>query len=639
MKQFFIALAMLTFGSSVYAQNGMNEVLVSPNNSSPYFLVDTVFTLGTGVDDTTTIYLHYHNSTAQTIQGLQVRFFYDNVNFLTPIVKWGPTMTSVSSKYGSFYSSSNWVNATAVYTGTLNTFNLPNGAIFKIVLPHKPTYDPATVGPITLNGTPVYTNLATTNGGVDVSLGMFSYGGTFIQPSFNYNLRVWNVGSQIGAEGVSATYSFKKKNASSYTASNLTFTTDSTGLATITIPYDTNYYNVKLITSSSSMSDGGAINVTDAYKILSHTILADTLETYGFQQGDVNLSNSVTVSDGFLVFNRIANLLNVWSSLVAGENNVKLLTPSEYTTILNNPTSHQTSIDGTYSVEQVINSLDSTEYRAFVLGDATNTGVNNQMVLIAAKVNPGQPSDWVLDQGVLYRTIEDSVEFRVPRITPTQSLEFDVPVTIYTHGNKIGAAQIGLEFNSDIFEFLGVQTSDVVGQWNSFVKVDSNRVIWGGHENQMAPALIETNQDVITFKFRALTQDWDKENIRVFNKGAGSEKAEDLNIKPTPTDGTILYVGKTQTDPLMEETIKSFLVYPNPVTDGYLLIDFYTWEDTPFTAQLFAIDGRLMKYETKEVQEGEIYTTYIDLSFLDKGTYILKLNTNSKEKFVKVLKF
>jgi hypothetical protein len=89
----------------------------------------------------------------------------------------------------------------------------------------------------------------------------------------------------------------------------------------------------------------------------------------------------------------------------------------------------------------------------------------------------------------------------------------------------------------------------------------------------------------------------------------------------------------------MEETIKSFLVYPNPVTDGYLLIDFYTWEDTPFTAQLFAIDGRLMKYETQEVQEGEIYTTYMDLSFLDKGTYILKLNTNSKEKFVKVLKF
>jgi hypothetical protein len=324
---------------------------------------------------------------------------------------------------------------------------------------------------------------------------------------------------------------------------------------------------------------------------------------------------------------------------VAGENNVKLLTPSEYTTILNNPTSHQTSIDGTYSVEQVINSLDSTEYRAFVLGDATNTGVNNQMVLIAAKVNPGQPTDWVLDQGVLYRTIEDTVEFRVPKITPTTSLEFDVPVTIYTHGNKIGAAQIGLEFNNDVFEFLGVQTSDVVGQWNSFVKVDSNRVIWGGHENQMAPALIETNQDVITFKFRALTQDWDKENIRVFNKGAGSEKAEDLNIKPTPTDGTILYVGKTQTDPLMEETIKSFLVYPNPVTDGYLLIDFYTWEDTPFTAQLFAIDGRLMKYETQEVQEGEIYTTYMDLSFLDKGTYILKLNTNSKEKFVKVLKF
>jgi hypothetical protein len=89
----------------------------------------------------------------------------------------------------------------------------------------------------------------------------------------------------------------------------------------------------------------------------------------------------------------------------------------------------------------------------------------------------------------------------------------------------------------------------------------------------------------------------------------------------------------------MDEMVKSFLVYPNPVTNGYLLIDFYTWEDTPFTAQLFAIDGRLVKVETQQVQEGEFYTSYIDISHLDKGTYILKLNTNSKEKFVKVLKF
>ena len=135
------------------------------------------------------------------------------------------------------------------------------------------------------------------------------------------------------------------------------------------------------------------------------------------------------------------------------------------------------------------------------------------MLQIALKVNPGEPSDWVLDQGVLYRTIEDTVEFRVPKITPALSNEFNVPVSIYTHGNKIGAAQIGLEFDTLLFEFLGVETSEIVGQWNSFVSVKNGMVLWGGHENNMAPALIESNLDVVTFKFRVIDEDWNKSNI------------------------------------------------------------------------------------------------------------------------------
>ena len=63
--------------------------------------------------------------TAQSIQGFQVRFFYDNVNFDAPIVKWGPTTTAISTKYGSYYTSSNWVNAVVAYTGTNNSFDWP----------------------------------------------------------------------------------------------------------------------------------------------------------------------------------------------------------------------------------------------------------------------------------------------------------------------------------------------------------------------------------------------------------------------------------------------------------------------------------------------------------------------------------
>jgi len=636
MKKLLIAF-FSTLSLSIFAQNGANEVLVSPNSNSPYFLVDTVFTLGTGQDDTTTIYLHYHNPTAQVIQGFQVRFFYDNTNFDAPQVKWGPTTTSITTKYGSYYTSSNWVNATAVYTGPSSTFDWPDGAVFKVVLPHSSSYDPSTVDSLKIVGTPSYTNLATTSAGIDVTLGTYSYNGQFIQPSFEYPIRTWNVGG-LGADSVEVTYSYKKKASPSYTSSNLSFYTDTTGLVSVSVPYDTNYYDVKFTLNSSNMDDDGAINVTDAYKILGHTIYADTLQSYGFQQGDVNLSNSITVSDGFLVFNRIATSQTSWANMVSGENNVKILTDTEYQSIVSNPQSFQTSIDGDYIKEIQINGLDSSVYHVFVLGDATNTGVNNQMLQIAMKVNPGQPSDWVLDQGVLYKTIEDTVEFRVPKITPALTNEFEVPVSIYTHGNKIGAAQIGLEFDTTLFEFLGVQTSEIVGQWNSFISVEKGRVLWGGHENNMAPAIIESNLDVVTFRFKIIDENWAQSNIRVVSKGAGSEKAEDLNIKPTPTDGTILYMGKTGVDPIYDEMVQGFLVHPNPVDWGYTIVDFYTWEDTPFTAMLFGIDGTLHRIQSENVKGEEFYTYYISMEDLPVGVYILKLSTNSKEKFVRVIK-
>lgn len=637
MKKLLSILFAITSTISLFGQNGMNEILVSPNSSSPYFLVDTTFTLGTGQDDTTTIYLHYHNPTAQTIQGFQVRFYYDNTNFETPIVKWGPTATAINDKYGSYYSSSNWVNTTIVYTGSNNSFDWPDGAVFKVVLPHSSSFDPSTVDSIKVVGTPAYTNLATTSSGVDVTLGVHSYNGEFTQPSFTYPVRTWNVGG-LGADSVEVNYSYKKKSAGSYTTSSTIFYSDSTGLASVVVPFDTNYYDVKLTLNSANMGDDGAINITDAYKILGHTILADTLTSYGYQQGDVNLSNSITVSDGFLVFNRIATNQTDWSVLVSGENNVKILTNSEYQTIISNSTTFQSSIDGDYTKEIDINGLDSSVYYVFVLGDATNTGVNNQMLQIAMKVNPGQPSDWILDMGVLYRTIQDTVEFRLPKITPAITDEFDVPVSIYTHGNKIGAAQIGLEYDTTLFEFVSVSTSDEVSKWNSFIGFEDGKVLWGGHENNMSPSLITSNQDVVSFRFKIKSQNWNQSNIRVYSKGAGSEKAEDLNIKPTPTDGTIIYMGKTSSDPKYDEMVQGFLVYPNPVDFGYTLIDFYTWEDTPFTMVLMGIDGTILRTNQTEVKGEDFYSVFVDLSDIPNGIYIMKLSTNSKEKYVRIIK-
>ena len=624
------------------AQNGATETLTAPNSSSPYFLVDTTFTLGTIIEDTTVIYLHYNNPTSQTIQGLQARFFYDSASFGTPIVKWGPVTSTITNKYGAYYTADNWVNFSMVYTASNSTFDWPDGAIIKLVLPHKNGFDPTAVDSMAIAGSPSYSNLATTAGGVDVTLGMHNYGGNFIQPSVTFPVRVWNVGATVnssssGADSVLVKYEYKLKTNSTYTQASDSFYTDSMGLASVVIPYDSSFYDLKIKLNSSAMGDDGAINVTDAYKIIGHTIFADTVSSYGQQQADVNLSDDITIADGFLVFNRIASSSTSWSSFVSGENNVKLLRESEYSSIVASPSSFL-GIDGNYQLDSVINGLDSLKYRVFVLGDATSTGVNNQMLQIAMKVNPGDPSDWVMDMGVLYSTIEDTVEFRVPKLTPALN-QVSVPVTLYTHGNKIGAAQIGLEFDTNYFKFKAIETSELLSKWNSFISFEDGRVLWGGHETNMSPAVIEGDQEVITFTFDVVSTDWEESQIRVYNKGAGSEHAEDLNIKPTPTDGTIVYVGKRSNDPKILEMMESFLIYPNPVTDGYAFIDFYALSDSPFRVEFYNMLGQLQYSEEFEVSEFDFYSTFIDLSKVPTGTYIVKMTTTDKSKTARIVKY
>lgn len=642
MKKLLLTLVGLVGSLGLMAQNGATETLTSPNSNSPYFLVDTVFTLGTIIEDTTVIYLHYDNPTAQTIQGLQARFFYDTASFETPIVKWGPVTSTITNKYGAYYSDDDWVNFSMVYTANNSTFDWPDGAILKVELPHKNGFDPTAVDSIAIAGSSSYSNLATTAGGVDVTLGMHNYGGNFIQPSITFPVRVWNVGSTTyttssGADSVLVKYEYKLKSNATYTQASELFYTDSMGLASVVIPYDSSFYDLKVVLNSSAMGDDGAINVTDAYKIIGHTIFADTVSSYGHQQADVNLSDDITIADGFLVFNRIASSSTSWSSFVSGENNVKLLRETEYNTIVASPSTF-TGIDGNYQLDSVINGLDSLKYRVFVLGDATSTGVNNQMLQIAMKVNPGSPSDWVMDMGVLYSTIEDTVEFRVPKLTPALN-EVSVPVTLYTHGNKIGAAQIGLEFDTNYFKFKAIQTSELLSKWNSFISFEDGRVLWGGHETNMSPAVITGDQEVITFTFDVVSTDWEESQIRVFNKGAGSEHADDLNIKPTPTDGTIVYVGKRSNDPKINEMMESFLIYPNPVTNDYVFIDFYALSDSPFRVEFYNMLGQLQYSEEFEVSEYDFYNTWVDMSKVPTGTYIVKMITVDKSKTARIIKY
>jgi hypothetical protein len=79
--------------------------------------------------------------------------------------------------------------------------------------------------------------------------------------------------------------------------------TDSTNMAGIvefSHPLDTNYWKLRIAAQTDSMSDGGALTIVDAYKLANHVSAQDTLSGIEWYEGDVNQSQSVTVSDALL---------------------------------------------------------------------------------------------------------------------------------------------------------------------------------------------------------------------------------------------------------------------------------------------------------------------------------------------------
>jgi len=633
MKKLLLLLALILPFSS-FAQNGRTEVLTSPNQNSPHFLIDTVFTLGSILEDTTVVYLHYHNPTATNYAGFQVRFFYPTTAFKQPIVKWGPTAVGVNTKYGSYYSQPGWVNTTAIYTGTSAVFDWPDGAVFEVLLPHAVGFNPSAVDSLEVQSTPAYTNIATTVGGIDNTLGVYNYGGRFQMDTLTIPVTLLNVDG-TPAPDMPFAFDYKLKTAQNYTR-GARFVTDAAGLAGIKIPYDTSFYNVKLVSNLDTLSDNSAINITDAYRLSDMSIYADTAEAYEFQQGDVNRSGTLSVADAYLIFNRLATGRTTWSPVVANEYNVRYYTPAEYTTIMNNPNVFQTSIIGTTNIDVPLNGLNSLDYVGYVLGDVTNTGLNNLSFQIQRLNNPTSGTSYVLDEGTIYQNIVDSVQFRIPKLTISDDNIADVAVTFITHGNKVGAAQLSLKYDPTIFRFKNVNVGPEASAWNAFISAKPGEITWGGHESKMSPSLISNPTQMFNFQFEILNQNWEQTPIKITNKAAGNEKAEDLNIIPSPVDATV--VNGRRARELVNELVNGFRVYPNPVQD-VLNIDYFQTNWGYLTYEIYDYTGKIYYSNREFISQNEVVTRNLDISNFKSGLYFVRLTTNEKQKVHKIIKY
>jgi hypothetical protein len=642
MKKFWWSLSTSLISLSVLAQNGANEILVAPASNDPYILVDTLFTLDNYPATYTDVYVHFANPTATPVKAVQFRLFYDNAKFSNAVMFWGPTAQPITDKYGSYFTNAGYINVVASYTGSTPNFDWADGAMFKLRLFHSSAYNGVATS-MAISGSSNYPALATIGNGTDVNLELYSYGGAFQMTPMTFPVKVRNADGSP-AQGV--WFSAKKRLKSTPLATWQPIDTDSTnmaGLVEFTHPLDTNYWHMKISAQTDSMSDGGALTIVDAYKLANHVSSQDTLSGIEYYEGDINESQSVTVSDAFAVFNRLALNQSNWDQLFTGVNNVSVLWPSQWATANAATTApNWTNVPRLYVIDSIVNSLDSLEPYIYVVGDATTSGYNNPATILAKMANPGSGTDYILDPAVYFSNKPDSIEFRIPKLIVTTDNYIDVPVTVYTFGNKVGALQMGIQYDTAVFEFVSLNMGDSASKWTSFMTFKDGGVFWAGHEDKMNPALLQGPSQVFTFRFAVKSiLGWRTSPLAIFNKAAGDENAYDMSIRPSPNDGSVIN-GKADMDEETRALLTGFITYPNPVTDltdHWLIADFYIEDFTNFSGLVLNSQGQIVKSVSSKITERGFQTQGIWFGDLPNGIYIVKLTTNDREKFYKIIKY
>lgn len=639
MKKLMTFLAIMV-GFSSLGQNGYSEILTPPTNNSAYILVDTMFTLEESTVGYTEVYLHFANPTPDDVKALQFQFSYDDAAFSSAEVYWGPVAASVTDKYGSYYSDNGDVNVVLSYIGNSSSFGWSDGAIVKVKLNNSTSYNSESDSIQFISSS--YQNLYTTGNGVDNTLGRHNYGGNFQMPEMNFPIHVYNVDSS-DAQGVwySAYSRHKDSTAGQWSLIEID-STNSDGLAIVTTQLDTTKYHLRLVGQTDTMTDGSALSITDAYKLANHSSQQDTLSNIEWLQGDINEDSNVSISDAFAMFNRLALQSSTWNTLFSGIYNVTLLTPTAYQAAVQSQSAPSWSVaPRQYNIDTIVNSNDSAIAFLYVVGDVTNTGYNNPAVLVAKMADPSSGTDYILDPAVYMSNIDDTVQFQIPKLVMTDEFTMEVPVTLYTFGNDLGAIQMGIEFDTTIFSFNSIKMGDATSKWSSLLSVEDGKVFWAGHEDKLNPSLVTDITTQFTFVFDVdQPTGWQTSPLRIFNKAAGDEFANDVNIKPSPNDGSV--VNRISIDPELLELMEGFRVYPNPTSDFYgnwIVFEHHTeLENGEINATVYDVSGKPVMLWSDQIYNNGFQLHGFTLEGLPEGMYILRLTTPDRDKSYRIIK-
>ena len=182
---------------------------------------------------------------------------------------------------------------------------------------------------------------------------------------------------------------------------------------------------------------------------------------------------------------------------------------------------------------------------------------------------------------------------------------------------------------------------DATSKWTSVLSVEKGRVFWAGHEDKMNPSLVTDMTTQFTFNFEVIDPlGWNQSPLKIVNKMAGDLYAQDVNISPSPNDGSV--VNRTSIDPELNELMNGFKVYPNPTTayiGHWIVFEYHTYLDEgDINAIVYDINGREAMRWTDKIHQSGFQFQGFSMADLPNGMYLVRLVTQDRDKVYRIIK-
>ena len=597
---------------------GYSQTCPTPTTTGVHITLDSTYQTGKYSAGFTDVGLCFYNSSSENITAVQFRMFYDNQAFSGV-----DTVTSKNTTFSQYLQyvdnpTSGYVTITLTYTGTLSTFDIPDGALFNVKLNHTSALATTyfTISDLSFVGSSSFTQTATKQSGDDYSLNLTNFGGEFLSQKFSFKGKFVNV---TGTAAKSVTVALEKKLKTSSTWSQVTSQQAGTDgrFAFNDVAVDTSAWNVRIKVQGDTIFAGNVVSTADAQRVNQYVLGTQTMTGFDFYSSDVNGDKNVTISDVYGIYARVSGRFTSWPNSVQ---DVKFFTVSEYNAINGSTTSQQTTYPGVtnFTFDIVAGQPDSVTYYVLASGDANGTGFKRARLVPIEIVNPNNAFLHIIDVTTEYDNNLPKIEVNFPQLGVDEGNIVKVPVKLKTNGTTLGSLQLAMKYDSDLLEFVTIKNELKSSYWMSFINTNGNEVEWGGYDPSNNQNLINDGEILFTLEFvskRTQTQ-WNKSPLYVTRKFAGDRLAKDLII--TPTDG-ILQIFKV--DPTNPISFDDMMVYPNPTTD-ITKVSFKIYEKSDVTLGIYDMGGKQCIQVLNGTYPVGIYTTTVDLGMLSPGEYV-----------------